>query len=123
MDFYESEYIRLNERYNALAAEAIAADRKMRELEEFVKRVTTDAKRDYDFMREFQAKFIAADRRARKFEEALIDYRNQGLRFDLNPTLDFNISQTDMLAWWHQYIRSMDASVRERAENALHPTT
>lgn len=54
---------------------------------------------------------------------ALRDFKDHGLRFDLNPTHDLSYVVTEegraAAMWWHEYIRRMDKSVRERAATAL----
>lgn len=62
-----------------------------------------------------------------KLREALEDFRDHGLRFDLNPTKKLPITgkimshewAADNEAWWHDYIKAMDDRVRQRAADAL----
>lgn len=48
-------------------------------------------------------------------KEFLEDVRDNGLRFDLNPTYNPNEAH----AFFHDYMRRMDRSIRERAKDAL----
>jgi len=61
--------------------------------------------------------------RIRDLEAALRGFKDDGLRFDLNPTHDLRYAATEegraAAMWWHDYIRRMDQSVRERAASAL----
>lgn len=53
-------------------------------------------------------------------EAALTDFRDHGLRADLNPTgviRDCNHFEPEM--GWHEYLKSIEANVKERAVNAL----
>lgn len=48
-------------------------------------------------------------------KELLEDMRDNGLRFDLNPTYNLN----EPHEFFHAYIKHIDASIRERAAGAL----
>ncbi|MAM53556.1 MAG: hypothetical protein CMH35_01680 [Microbacterium sp.] len=61
---------------------------------------------------------LAAHERAR---EALVDMAQNGLRFDLNPTLMMGPDDS-VYAQWARYAQRMDASVRDHAARALVPT-
>lgn len=51
----------------------------------------------------------------RKFVE---DLKNHGLRFDLNPThAGGDLMKVEV--FWHDYVRQMNESVRERAAKVL----
>jgi hypothetical protein len=52
--------------------------------------------------------------RVKHLEAALTDLRDHGLRFDLIPT-----HRPGDEEFWHDYIRRMDNSARERARHAL----
>jgi hypothetical protein len=56
-------------------------------------------------------------------ENALREFAEHGLRFDLNPTHDLSYTRTEAgtraAEFWHQYIKRMDERVRERAQEAL----
>lgn len=75
---------------------------------------------DYDAL---VKRFHNSEARERELEAALIDYRDHGLRFDLNPTHDLRYAQTEegraAAMFWHAYIKDMDECVRRRARNAL----
>lgn len=58
---------------------------------------------------------IQMARRSLVLEEALEDLKNHGIRFDLNPTIDLNKPEMSYL----DYIKRIDASIRQRAEEAL----
>lgn len=54
---------------------------------------------------------------AARLEAVLVDMRDHGLRFDLNPTLDHHPERVAFS--YLAYIKRMDKSIRERAEIAL----
>jgi hypothetical protein len=52
----------------------------------------------------------------RRLTEALVDFREYGLRCDLNPTMP---SGSWEYGAWSDYLRRADANVRDRASRAL----
>jgi hypothetical protein len=55
----------------------------------------------------------------RHYEETLQDMKDSGVRFDMNPTKSFSMDFMKNESWWHEYIRKIDLSVRDRAANTL----
>lgn len=52
--------------------------------------------------------------------EALVDFRDRGLRCDLTPTRPIAAGvSSDEYVWWADYLRRADEQVRLRATNAL----
>lgn len=55
---------------------------------------------------------------AKVMEEALVDLRDHGLRFDTNPTL-MGGNSMDIAGHFYNYVQRMDARAREIGENTL----
>ena len=58
-------------------------------------------------------------KRISRLEEGLRDFWEHGTRFDLNPTGGFTNNGFEIPGGWHDYIKRMDDSVRERAHEIL----
>ncbi len=62
--------------------------------------------------------YVKAANERDKFREALVDMRDNGVRFDLNPTVGWNDEASLAMAYLN-YIKRIDESVREYARDAL----
>jgi hypothetical protein len=50
------------------------------------------------------------------YRDVVADQARHGVRFDMNPTIDHRV---DPHAWWSEYVRRIDSSIRLRALHAL----
>ena len=51
--------------------------------------------------------------------EALEDFKTNGTRFDMNPTVDFGCTVEQSIGWFVNYLERIEESVMERAKEAL----
>lgn len=67
--------------------------------------------------------YIPARSKLRNLKEVLEDMKTHGTRFDMHPTkvLDENSSDENE-AWWHNYIKRIDESIKARATAVLAET-
>jgi hypothetical protein len=69
-------------------------------------------------VREERDRAVEAQLAQRRAEDVLHDLAANGLRFDLNPTMQITTA-TDVYAQWANYAQRMDESVRTQARAAL----